>query len=265
MLGFPLSRLCCEGPAEALRHMPVTQPAVVLTSLVALEVLRGHGIEPDVVAGHSLGEYTALVCAGVLDWTDALRLVRLRRELMAAVNEKVSGKMVAVVGLELADVERMCAQAASETGEVVEVANHNDMTQVVVSGQTAAMDRLTQLLGAAGADRLAVLEISGPATLQPHGRYRGRPGGGAGSRGIPRPVVPVVSGVTARPVTTAVRALASLDAADLDGLLALLLGEEQFKRFSEHATSVQDIQALLEAYGRDTGMSLGEGSASTRS
>ncbi|MFE6103560.1 ACP S-malonyltransferase [Streptomyces laurentii] len=163
ILGFPISELCRSGPASALREMPVTQPAVVLTSVAALDVLRRSGATPDAVAGHSLGEFTALICAGVLEWTDALRLVRLRGELMTSVTEQIPGKMAAVVGLTLAQVVDLCAQAAAETGEIVEIANHNDFTQVVISGQIAAVDRLLQLVEEAGADRVVVLEIGGPA------------------------------------------------------------------------------------------------------
>ncbi|MFF4830197.1 ACP S-malonyltransferase [Streptomyces sp. NPDC001315] len=163
ILGFPLTELCRQGPAAALREMPVTQPAVVLTSVAALDVLRGHGVTPDAVAGHSLGEFSALICAGVLEWTDALRLVRLRGELMTSVTEQVPGKMAAVVGLTLAQVVELCGRAAAETGEIVEIANHNDFTQVVISGQIAAVDRLLKLVDEAGADRVVVLEIGGPA------------------------------------------------------------------------------------------------------
>jgi [acyl-carrier-protein] S-malonyltransferase len=163
ILGFPLSELCRQGPAAALRQMAVTQPAVVLTSVAALDVLRAHGVSPDAVAGHSLGEFSALICAGVLEWTDALRLVRLRGELMTSVTEQVPGKMAAVVGLTLAQVVELCGRAAAETGEIVEIANHNDFTQVVISGQIAAVDRLLHLVEEAGADRVVVLEIGGPA------------------------------------------------------------------------------------------------------
>ncbi|MEU2394622.1 ACP S-malonyltransferase [Streptomyces sp. NPDC007369] len=163
ILGFRLSTLCWEGPAEQLRDMRVTQPAVVLTSVVTLDVLRAHGAVPDAVAGHSLGEFSALVCAGVLDWRDALRVVRVRGELMNSVTEQVAGKMAAVVGLTLDQVEGLCARAGAETGEVVEVANHNDVTQVVISGRVGAVDRLVELVREAGADRVVVLEIGGPA------------------------------------------------------------------------------------------------------
>jgi [acyl-carrier-protein] S-malonyltransferase len=162
ILGLPLSRLCWDGPAEALRDTAVTQPAVFLTSLCTWHALRAEGVEPDVVAGHSLGEYTALVAAGVLDWTDALRLVRLRGRLMAGVNERVPGAMAAVLGLPLADVESICALAATGSGQVVEIANDNEPAQVVVSGQAGAVGLVMEAALAAGARRAVPLDVGAP-------------------------------------------------------------------------------------------------------
>ncbi|MFF5326732.1 ACP S-malonyltransferase [Streptomyces rubradiris] len=202
VLGFELSRLCWQGPAQELRQMPVTQPAVVLTSVVAHEVLHAHGVVPDIVAGHSLGEFSALVCAGVLDWVDALRLVRLRGELMMAANQRVPGKMAAVVGLDLATVEEMCAKAAAASGEVVEVANHNDFTQVVVSGQTAAVDALAGLVWQAGADRVVMLEIGGAAHCTLLGGVEDEFAAALEDVEFRDPVIPVVSSFSAAPVAS---------------------------------------------------------------
>ncbi|GAA1887211.1 ACP S-malonyltransferase [Streptantibioticus ferralitis] len=210
LLGFELSRLCWQGPAQELRQMPVTQPAVVLTSVVALEVLRAHGIVPDLAAGHSLGEFSALVCADVLDWTDALRLVRLRGELMMSANERVPGKMAAVVGLDLATVEEMCAKAAAASGEVVEVANHNDFTQVVISGQTAGVDALAELVWQAGADRVVVLEIGGAAHCTLLGGIEDEFAAALEEVEFRDPVIPVVSSFSAAPVTDGAEARACL-------------------------------------------------------
>jgi [acyl-carrier-protein] S-malonyltransferase len=144
LLGLPLSRLCWEGPADELRDTSVTQPAIFLTSIAVLDVLRRRGLEPDVVAGHSLGEYSALVCAGVLEWTDALMLVRRRGQLMAGVNARVPGSMAAILGLGLADVEALCLEAADETGQIVEVANavefHEPEVEVVSSVTARPLD-----------------------------------------------------------------------------------------------------------------------------
>jgi [acyl-carrier-protein] S-malonyltransferase len=210
LLGIPLSRLCREGPAEDLRRMAVTQPAVVLTSVAALAVLREHGVVPDVVAGHSLGEFSAMVCAGVLDWADALRLVRRRGELMAAANERTPGKMAAVVGLDLATVEEMCAKAGAATGEVVEVANHNDFTQVVVSGQNAAVDALIELFAHSGADRVVALKIGGAAHCTLLGGIEDEFAAALAEVPFRDPLIPVVSSVSPDPVETGEQARACL-------------------------------------------------------
>jgi [acyl-carrier-protein] S-malonyltransferase len=202
ILGFPLSSYCWEGPAADLRHMPITQPAVLLTSLISLRVLTENGLRPDVVAGHSLGEFTALVCAGVLEWTDALRLVRLRGELMAGVNDRVSGTMVAVVGLALPEIEDMCDKAAADTTEVVEIANYNDPQQVVVSGQTAAVARLMELVQDAGAERVVTLEIGGPAHSSLMGQIVDEFAAALAEVRFNDPLVPVYSGDTADRVLT---------------------------------------------------------------
>jgi [acyl-carrier-protein] S-malonyltransferase len=202
ILGFPLSRYCWEGPAADLKYMPITQPAVLLTSLVSLHVLTAHGVRPDVVAGHSLGEFTAMVGAGVLEWTDALRLVRLRGELMAAVNERVSGTMTAIVGLALAEIEDLCDKAAADTDQVVEIANYNEPRQVVVSGQTDGVARLMELVERAGAERVVTLEIGGPAHSSLMGEIEDEFAEALHQVPFADPVVTLYSGDTAQRVPT---------------------------------------------------------------
>ncbi|MDT3395872.1 ACP S-malonyltransferase [Streptomyces sp. B1866] len=162
LLGLPLARMCWEGPAEALRDTRITQPAVFLTSLVTLDVLRARGLEPAVVAGHSLGEYTALVCAGVLDWRDALLLVRRRGELMAAAAERAPGAMAAVVGLPAPTVRALCEAAAAEAGGVAEIANDNEPEQLVVSGTVAAVRAAAAAAKESGARKVVMLDVSAP-------------------------------------------------------------------------------------------------------
>ncbi|MER5541050.1 ACP S-malonyltransferase [Streptomyces sp. NPDC002589] len=210
ILGFPLSTLCWEGPDEALRDTSVTQPAVFLTSLATLDVLTAHGIEPDVVAGHSLGEYTALVCAGVLDWRDALRLVRRRGELMAAVNEQVPGGMAAVLGLDLAAVEEICAKVRSELGRVVEVANDNEPGQVVVSGTTVAVAEVMRESERCGARKAVSLKVGAPFHCSLMRGIEEEFATELADVEFRDPLVPVVSSVTAAPVTTAEEAVAAL-------------------------------------------------------
>ncbi|GAA2483516.1 ACP S-malonyltransferase [Streptomyces gobitricini] len=162
VLGFELSKLCFEGSKEELLPTEITQPAVFLTGVAVLDVLRGHGVTPSVTAGHSLGEYTALVCAGVLEWTDALRLVRRRGELMAGVNERTPGAMAAVIGLSAAEVEELCARTHGRTGAVVEVANYNDPRQQVISGERDAVREVAAAAKAAGAERAVTLNVGAP-------------------------------------------------------------------------------------------------------
>lgn len=202
ILGLPLSRLCWEGPAESLRDTSVTQPAVFLTSLCTWEALRPHGLAPGVVAGHSLGEYTALVTAGVLEWTDALRLVRLRGRLMAGVNARVPGAMAAVLGLPIADVERICAEAVTATGQVVEIANDNEPAQVVVSGQADAVHWAMAAAKDAGARRAVPLDVGAPFHCSLMSEIEDEFAAALEEVTFRDPVVETISSVTAAPVTS---------------------------------------------------------------
>jgi [acyl-carrier-protein] S-malonyltransferase len=163
LLGCELSRMCAEGPVDLLRQMPITQPAVFMCSYSAFVVARARGAHADVISGHSLGEYSALAAAGVLDWREVLQVVRYRGELMAQVQDRVDGKMAAVLGRTLAEIEDLCVSVAALTGLVLEVANHNEERQVVVSGQSAAVDLLICLLEEQPGTRATVLRIGGPA------------------------------------------------------------------------------------------------------
>jgi [acyl-carrier-protein] S-malonyltransferase len=202
ILGLPLSRLCWEGPVEALRDTSVTQPAVFLTSLCAWEVLRRRGLAPDAVAGHSLGEYTALVAAGVLEWTDALRLVRLRGSLMAGVNARVPGAMAAVLGLSIGDVEEICAGAATATGQIVEIANDNEPAQIVVSGQVDGVRRVMAAAREAGARRAVALDVGAPFHCSLMSEIEQEFAAALEEVEFLAPAVELFSSVTAEPVTT---------------------------------------------------------------
>ncbi|MGW0337406.1 ACP S-malonyltransferase [Streptomyces sp. NPDC003011] len=203
LLGFPLSRLCRQGPADVLRDTAVTQPAVFLTSVVVLDMLRSHDVRPDVVAGHSLGEYTAAVCAGVLSWQDALRLVRLRGRLMAEVNERVPGTMTAVVGLDLPTVRTLCAEAAAQTGQVVEVANDNEPAQTVVSGQSVAVRAVAEAAKQAGARRVVPLGVGAPFHCTLMRDIEAEFAEALAAVDFRDPSVPMVSSVTTAPLTSA--------------------------------------------------------------
>ena len=160
-LGFSISHLCFEGPAEQLQLTENTQPAILTTSIAALRAMETAGFPaPDFVAGHSLGEYSALVAAGSLSFTDAVRAVRARGQYMQAAVPVGVGAMAAVMGASLGDIERLCEEAAA--GEVCAPANINSPNQVVIAGNTAAIDRAIELLKAAGAKRVIKLNVSAP-------------------------------------------------------------------------------------------------------
>ncbi|MDQ6682940.1 MAG: ACP S-malonyltransferase [Chloroflexota bacterium] len=159
VLGWPISAVCWEGPAERLDDTRQTQPCLVTTSIACLAALRERrAIEPALVAGHSVGEYAALVAAGSLALSDALRLVALRGQLMA--NAASDGGMLAVIGLERSAVAAALDDVAG-AGELV-VANDNAPGQIVVSGRRDALAAAEERLRAAGARRLIPLNVSGP-------------------------------------------------------------------------------------------------------
>lgn len=210
VLGFPLSELCWHGPAEKLQDTAVTQPAVFLTSLMVLDVLRAHGVEADVVAGHSLGEYSALVAAGVLDWTDALRLVALRGRLMSTVNRRTPGAMAAVLGLDPDRVEEVCATASAETGQTVEIANLNEPGQTVVSGRATAVRKATEAALEAGARRVVPLRVGAPFHCSLMRDIEAEFAESLASVFFHKPVIPVLSSVTAAPVRSGADIAAAL-------------------------------------------------------
>lgn len=159
-LGFPLSTLCFEGPAEALQLTENTQPALLTVSIAAFRVLEQQGLKPDYVAGHSLGEYSALVAAGSLEFADAVRLVRKRGQYMQAAVPAGIGAMAALLKLPEGKLDSILAEAAQ--GEVVSAANLNSPDQIVIAGHSAAVQRAVELAKAAGARRAVLLPVSAP-------------------------------------------------------------------------------------------------------
>ncbi|MGO8732954.1 MAG: ACP S-malonyltransferase [Terriglobia bacterium] len=159
-LGFSLSKLCFEGPMEDLQLTANTQPAILATSVAVAEVLREKGVRADFVAGHSLGEYSALVVAGSLSIQEAVRLVRERGQYMQDAVPVGQGAMAALLGLGAAEVEDVCHEAAQ--GEVVSPANFNSPGQVVIAGHTGAVARAVALARARGAKRAIMLNVSAP-------------------------------------------------------------------------------------------------------
>ena len=159
-LGLDVARLCFEGPEEALALTANTQPAILTASMTALTGLEQRGVKPDFVAGHSMGEYSALVCAGALDFVDAVRVVRKRGEFMQEAVAVGAGAMAALLGLEAAAVEAVCREAAA--AGVVEVANLNAPGQVVIAGERAAVERAVAIAKERGAKRAVPLPVSAP-------------------------------------------------------------------------------------------------------
>ena len=159
-LNMPLSKLCFEGPEEQLRLTANTQPAILTTSVAAHRVLVAHGIEPDFVAGHSLGEYSALVAAGALEFEDAVKLVHQRGIFMQEAVPPGEGAMAAIVGCDPATLSAVCEEA-SALG-VCGPANINSPSQTVIAGHRAAVERAVELAKNKGAKRAVMLNVSAP-------------------------------------------------------------------------------------------------------
>jgi [acyl-carrier-protein] S-malonyltransferase len=160
-LGFSLSELCFNGPAEQLQLTENTQPAILTTSVATLRAMESEGFpKPDFVAGHSLGEYSALVAAGSLSLSDAVRIVRARGRYMQEAVPVGTGAMAAILGADLETIAAACAEASQ--GEVCSPANVNSPNQVVIAGDAAAIDRAIELLKTRGAKRAVKLNVSAP-------------------------------------------------------------------------------------------------------
>jgi [acyl-carrier-protein] S-malonyltransferase len=198
-LGESLSDLIWEGDIETLTLTRNAQPALMATSMAVMAALKSEGIEvttASFVAGHSLGEYSALCAAGALELADAARLLRLRGDAMQAAVPQGVGAMAAILGLDFETVSKVVQEAAGE--EVCAAANDNDPAQVVVSGHLAAVERTVALASDAGAKRAVMLPVSAPfhcALMEPAARVMDE---ALGEVAIADPVVPLVGNVTAR-------------------------------------------------------------------
>jgi [acyl-carrier-protein] S-malonyltransferase len=210
VLGFELSRLCFVGPEAELQLTANTQPALLTTSLAIFRVLEQHRYDAAIMAGHSLGEYSALVAAQALSFADALLLVRRRGEAMQAAVPVGVGAMAAVLGLEADALERVVAGAAAESAGVCEVANLNAPGQTVIAGNRQAVERAIVLAREAGARRAVSLPVSAPfhCSLMAPARRQMEPLLRATSFAAPR--VPVVCNADAAPVETGAAAREAL-------------------------------------------------------
>jgi [acyl-carrier-protein] S-malonyltransferase len=207
-VGFDLRRLVFEGPEAELTLTTNTQPAILATSIVALDALTAAGVRCDLVAGQSLGEYSALVAAGALDFTDAVRTVRSRGQFMQEAVPAGEGAMAAILGLDRALVAQACDEAA-DVGPV-QVANLNGPGQTVIAGATGAVKKATDLAKAKGARRAVLLPVSAPfhsALLNPAATRLGEVLGGIRFRDL---TVPLVTNVDADLLTEGARVMDAL-------------------------------------------------------
>ena len=211
ILGFALSKLCFEGPEAELTDTINAQPALLVTGVALLRVLEqelgeivvAEGDTPAYAAGHSMGEYSALVAAGAVSYADGLRLVRERGRLMKQAGQQSPGMMAAILGLDEAPVAALCAEVAQQTGGVVQVANDNCPGQVVISGDKAGMEAAMVALGQAGARKVVPLAVSiaahsplmQPAAVELRAAIDATP--------VAEPRVPIIGNTTAQPLTSA--------------------------------------------------------------
>jgi [acyl-carrier-protein] S-malonyltransferase len=160
-LGYSIKDMCFEGPAEDLKLTANTQPAILTMSVIANEILKEHGIQPDVVGGHSLGEYSALVAADVMNFQDAVLLVHKRGQFMQEAVPVGQGGMAAIIGLSDEVIVEACEKATKTAGEVQAV-NFNCPGQTVIAGTTAGVEAAVETLKAAGAKKAVILPVSAP-------------------------------------------------------------------------------------------------------
>jgi [acyl-carrier-protein] S-malonyltransferase len=247
ILGFPISKICWEGPLEALNDTEHTQPALVTHSIAVLRALQARHpwLQPVCAAGHSLGEYSALVAAESLTFDDALRLVSIRGRAMKQAGALNPGGMVAVLGVAIVEVEKACKDAAKATGKHVLVANDNCPGQIVISGEHPALDEASKLLRAAGARKLVPLAVSvaGHSPLMQPAQSRLE----AMLADIPisDPCFPVIGNVHAQPMRT-----------------AAAIREELSVQLTERLRWNESIGSMITA-GVDTMLELGSGNVLT--
>ncbi len=244
ILGFSLSQLCFQGPEDVLTDTINVQPALLTTSIAALravEELLGHPLEAAAAAGHSLGEYSALVAAGALSFEDALRLVRERGRLMKLAGERAPGGMAAIIALDTETIESICQQASSQGDGVVVIANDNCPGQVVISGDEGPLNRAMELAQDAGARKVVRLAVSIAAHSPLMGSVQEEFAQAVAQAHIQPPQFPVIANITAQPLT------------DVEAIRQELVGQLQ--------NSVQWTRSMqyLIAQGHDTFIEFGPG------
>lgn len=198
-LGFSLSTICFEGPEEELTRTEITQPAILTNSIALFEVLKTYEIQPDFVAGHSLGEYAALVAAGAISFADAVSIVHRRGQWMEQAVPKGQGTMYAVLGIERDELDEICQQV-SRSDAVVQPANYNCPGQIVISGHREAVAEAGAKAKEQGARKVVELAVSGPfhsSLMQPAADHLAT---GLAEIRLQPAQVPVIANVSARPV-----------------------------------------------------------------
>ncbi|MBP2640151.1 MAG: fabD [Firmicutes bacterium] len=208
-LGFSITDLCFNGPEDELRKTYNTQPAILTVSVACSEILKEKGIIPEIVAGHSLGEYSALVAAGSIDFADAVRLVRKRGEFMQEAVPLGEGSMAAILGLDREKIIQICNEVQVSAG-VVQAVNFNCPGQVVIAGSTGAVAQAVELLKAAGAKRAVMLPVSAPfhsSLLRPAAERLAKE---LDSIAIKDAVIPIVANVSGKMISSANDIKASL-------------------------------------------------------
>lgn len=201
-LGFSITKMCFEGPESDLRLTYNTQPAILTASTACAAVLKEKGISCDVAAGHSLGEYSALVNTGALAFADAVRIVRKRGQFMQNAVPVGEGSMAAVLGLESDKIVEICQAVEAEGGEAVQAVNFNCPGQVVIAGAVNAVNKAVEALKAAGAKRAVLLPVSAPfhsSLMQPASERLAEVLAPIEIKDI---TIPVVANVTAKEVTS---------------------------------------------------------------
>lgn len=240
VLGLSLSELCFAGPEEVLTDTINAQPALLAASVAALRVLQSEAQvlpRPRFVAGHSMGEYTALVAVGSISYADGLKLVRTRGRLMKEAGERSPGMMAAVLGLDEEAVAAQCTEAATATGGVVQVANDNCPGQIVISGDRTGIERAMALLQEAGARRVVPLAVSiaahsplmAPAAAELRAAIEATP--------VADPMIPLIGNTTAQPLTAA--------DAIRDELVQQLTGSVRWTDSMRHALAA-DVTTFVE-------------------
>ncbi|AEE96245.1 ACP S-malonyltransferase [Mahella australiensis] len=199
-LGYDMAKLCFEGPDEVLKQTEITQPSIFTVSMACAKALEINGVVPDMAAGLSLGEYGALTVANAIDFADAVKLLRQRGRFMQEAVPIGQGAMAAIIGLDKETVEQVCKEA-SKYG-VVEPANYNCPGQIVISGQTVAVQKASEMAKEKGAKRAIMLEVSAPFHCSLLKSAGDRLAEVLESVSINKPAIPVIANVTAEEVSS---------------------------------------------------------------